>query len=228
MDFRRPAAIASMIAIALGAAACGGTDEDSEPAAGAAETQQSAPAGGQAEPAARIDQLAGERTSVALEPSFLEALESLDITPGAVGDARITEAGAAVFPITGGNVTYYEPGTVSPFVQGRIDHEGSGLSLEAGGTTVELEDFVIDPGTSILTGTVSADGEEVAQDAPLFFVDGRTLEPLETRPDGNAVLEGATVKLRAEAAQLLNDTFGTDALKKGFPVGKAKVTINTK
>ena len=44
-----------------------------------------------------------------------------------------------------------------PFVQGIIDHEGSGLSLTAGDTTVELTDFVIDPGTSELTGTVSVE-----------------------------------------------------------------------
>ena len=37
----------------------------------------------------------------------------------------------ASFPITGGNVTYYTPGTESPYVQGMIDHDGSGLSSPA-------------------------------------------------------------------------------------------------
>ena len=32
------------------------------------------------------------------------------------------------FPITGGDVTYYEPGSRDPFVEGTIEHEGSGLS----------------------------------------------------------------------------------------------------
>jgi hypothetical protein len=69
------------------------------------------------------------------------------------------------------------PGAVSPFVEGERDHDGSGLSLAAAGTTVELTDFVIDPGASVLTGTVSVDGEVAAESAPLFFLDGRTLNP---------------------------------------------------
>ena len=41
------------------------------------------------------------------------------------------------------------------------------------------------------------------------------------------MLEGTTVKLKAEAAQLLNQTFGVDALKEGLVIGVAKITINT-
>ena len=86
-------------------------------------------------------------------------------------------------------------------MQGEIDHDGAGLSLTGGGKKVELTDFVVDPGASVLTGTVSVDGEVAAQDAPLFFLDGRTLNPLEVNDDGTAVLEGTTVKLKAEAAR---------------------------
>ena len=162
-----------------------------------------------------------------LDKGFVQALTDLEVTPGPVGDAKISPSGTATFPITGGNVTYYEPGTVNPYVQGRIDHEGSGLSLEAGGKKVELTDFVVDPGKSVLTGTVSVDGKEAAADAPLFFLDGRTLEPLRTASEGRAVLEGTTVKLKAEAADLLNQTFKVDALKEGLVIGVAKITINT-
>lgn len=49
-------------------------------------------------------------TAVALDAGFMEALESLCLTPAPVGDGEITEDGSAVFPITGGNVTYFEPG----------------------------------------------------------------------------------------------------------------------
>jgi hypothetical protein len=45
--------------------------------------------------------------------------------------------------------------------------------------------------------------------------------------DGRAVLEGTTVKLKAEAGQLLNTTFGVDALKAGLVIGTAKITIDT-
>ena len=133
----------------------------------------------------------------------------------------------ASFPITGGNVTYYTPGTESPYVQGMIDHDGSGLSLTGGGKKVELTDFEVDPGKSVLTGKVTVDGAVAAESAPLFFLDGRTLKPLETNDDGTAVLEGTTVKLKAEAAELLNQTFGVDALTGGLVIGVAKITVNT-
>jgi hypothetical protein len=105
---------------------------------------------------------------------------------------------------------YYEPGSVSPFVQGQLDREGSRLSLTAAGTTVELTDFVIDPGAAVLSGTVSVDGEVAASSAPLFFLDGRTLNPLSANDNGTAVLEGTTV-----------------AFHEGMTVGIAKITINT-
>jgi len=204
-------------ALASGVAACGGDEGGS---AGQGQREQ------RPEPVAQIERLTGQSTAVRLDSGFVQALESLNVTPGTVGEGQLRN-GSLRFPITGGNVTYYEPGSVSPFVQGRISHDGSGLSLTAGGKTVELTDFVVDPGASVLTGTVSVDGDEVARNAPLFFLDGRTLDPLRTTNDGRAVLEGTTVKLRAEAAMLLNDTFGIDDLEEGLVIGRAKITVNT-
>ena len=97
-----------------------------------------------------------------------------------------------------------------------IDHDGSGLSLTGGGKKVELTDFEVDPGKSVLTGKVTVDGKVAAESAPLFFLDGRTLKPLETGDNGTAILEGTTVKLKQEAADLLNQTFGADALTGGL------------
>jgi hypothetical protein len=217
MTLRFPSTIAAVAVLALTAGACGSDDDG--------DTGQSA-AG--PEPVAQVDQLTGRSTAVTLDTGFVSALESLKVTPGPVGEATISKQGIASFPITGGNVTYYEPGTVSPFVQGEVDHDGSGLSLTAGGKKVELTDFVVDPGASVLTGTVSVDGEPAADDAPLFFLDGRTLNPLEVnQADGTAILEGTTVKLKAEAADLLNQTFGIQDLEEGLVVGVAKITINT-
>jgi len=208
-------AISALVAVlGLGAAACGDDDEQG------ATTSAAAP-----EPVAQIDPVNGRTTEVALDQGFVEALGTLKLTPAPVGDGKITKAGVARFPITGGQVTYYEPGTVAPFVQGELDHDGSGLSLTGGGKTVELTDFVIDPGASVLTGTVSVDGTVAAEDAPLFFLDGRTLQPLETTAS-TATLEGTTVKLKDEAATLLNDTFGTDALKAGLVIGVAKIDLD--
>ena len=223
MQLRTPAILATAAGLALGAAACG---DDSTSSSGqgssASQTQASKP-----EPVAQIDQLSGRSTAVELDSGFVDALASLKLTPGPVGDASIDGATAS-FPITGGNVTYYEPGTVSPYVQGEIDHDGSGLSLEGAGKTVRLTNFVVDPGASVLTGKVTVDGQEAAADAPLFFLDGRTLEPLKVnKGDGTAVLQGTSVKLKAEAADLLNQTFGVDALKEGLMIGTAKITVNT-
>ena len=215
MTHRYPSTLVAVAALALSAGACGSEDDNTAGESAAAP-----------EPVAQVDQLGGRATAVTLDSGFVSALESLKVTPGPVGDAKITKQGVASFPITGGNVTYYEPGTESPFVQGEVDHDGSGLSLTAGGKTVELTDFVVDPGASVLTGTVSVDGEVAAEAAPLFFLDGRTLEPLKTGSNGTAVLEGTTVKLKAEAAQLLNDTFKIDDLQEGLEVGVAKITIN--
>ena len=217
MRLRFPSTFAAVALLALTAGACGSDDE------GAAGDSAAAP-----KPVAQIDALTGRTTAVTLDAGFVSALESLEVTPGPVGDATISKQGVASFPITGGNVTYYEPGTVSPFVQGELDHDGAGLSLTAGGKRVELTDFVIDPGASVLTGTVSVDGEVAAEDAPLFFLDGRTLNPLQVNEsNGTAILEGTTVKLKAEAADLLNETFGIQDLEEGLVAGVATITIDT-
>jgi hypothetical protein len=221
MRLATPAAIATCATLALGAAACG-SDSSSSSGGSKSASSSSAP-----KPAAQIDQLSGRDTAVALDGGFVKALTSLKLTPAPVGDAKISSAGMATFPITGGNVTYYKPGTVSPYVQGKIDHSGSGLSLTGGGKKVQLTNFVIDPGKSVLTGKVTVDGKVAAPSAPLFFLDGRTLKPLESKSNGTAVLEGTTVKLKAEAADLLNKTFGVDALKEGLVIGTAKITVNT-
>ncbi|MDQ3632658.1 MAG: hypothetical protein M3417_15585 [Actinomycetota bacterium] len=220
MTFRTPVALLVTTALAFGAAACG-SDETGSAGGGSA--------GGDAatKPVAEVENLTGKMTEVTLDEGFVEALTSLKVTPGPVGDATI-EDGVASFPITAGNVQYFTPGTVSPFVRGIINHDGAGLSLEAGGKEVELENLDVDPGKSVLTGDVSVDGTEAAPDAPLFFLDGRTLNPLQANDDGTAVLEGTTVKLKQEAADLLNMTFDIEALKAGMVIGVAKITLNTR
>lgn len=70
------------------------------------------------------------------------------------------------------------------------------------------------------------DGKVAAESATLFFLDGRTLQPLQAQ-GSTAVLEGTTVKLKDEAATLLNDTFGTDALTGDLVIGVATITANT-
>ena len=208
MRFHKPVAAALAFSAIAGLAACGGSDDSA------------------AKPVAKIDSLSGQSTSVMLAPSFVAGLTSLKLTPAPVGTAKI-EGAVATFPITGGNVTYFTPGSVSPYVQGKISHDGSGLSLTGGGTKVELTNFVVDPAKSVLTGRVTANGKVAAESAPLFFLDGRTLKPLQTAGD-TAILEGTTVSLTKEAADLLNKTYNVTALTPFFPVGVATITVNTK
>ena len=209
------AGVAAAALLGLTLSACG-TDD---PAAANEDTP---------EPVAQVDDLSGESTAVLLDSGFVDALTSLKLTPGVVGDATLTEGGSLVFPITGGNVTYYEPGSIDPYVQGEIQHEGSGFSLTAGKTTVDLTNFRIDPGTSQLFGDVAVNGETAVEDAFLFQLDGRTLKPLQTGPGGTAILEGTKVFVSPDAADLLNKTFGTDAVTSDLLVGIATITINTK
>ncbi len=175
-------------------------------------------------PVATLSTLSGKDTQVTLDQGFLDALTSLKLTPGVTGTATLTD-GALHFPITGGNVTYYGPAsTVRPYVQGEIDHQGSGITLTGGKTVVGLSDFKIDPGMSHLTGTVTANGKLVGNDVYIFNLDGTTLKPLAKDADGSAVLEGTRVVVSPDAAALLNKTFGTDAVTNSLLVGIAKIT----
>lgn len=208
--------LAAAAALSVSLAACGSTD-DAAPAAAAPTV---------AKPVASIDALSGTSTAVKLDRGFTDALTSLKLTPGVVGTAKLTN-GSLVFPITGGNVTYFKPGTASPYVVGQIQHEGSGLSLAAGGTTVKLTNLNVDPTVSRVYGDVTVDGKVAVTSAYLFKLDGRTLKPLET-VGSTAILEGTKVEISDVAAPVLNKVFKTDAVKPGLLVGIAKITVNTK
>ncbi|TFD29435.1 hypothetical protein [Cryobacterium cryoconiti] len=205
-----------------GLAACSTTADATAPAESNSSSEEATP-----KAVASIPALSGVDTSVLLDADFAAALTSLGLTPGTVGTATLTD-GSLHFPITGGNVDYYDPEEdYRPYVQGSIEHEGSGFSLTAGETVVELTNFTIDPGTSKLFGDVSVNGESAATQVLLFNLYGGTLKPLQMDGD-NAILEGTTVHISAEAAGLLNDTFMTDAVADQLLVGIAKITVATK
>ncbi len=218
---KKSAVLALSLGLAVSLAACGGGNDT---ATGTSDTAQQPSA--EPTPVAEIDTLTGKQTAVTLDPGFLQGLTSLKLTPATLGGAKLNGAKIS-FPITGGNVTYFDPTSgVQPFVQGLINHDGSGLSLTGGGKTVELTDFVVDPAESMLTGKVTVDGKVFAESAPLFFLDGSTLNPLQVNEaDGTAVLEGTTVSLTKTAADALNMVFGVDALTEFFKVGIAEITV---
>ena len=111
---KKSAAMALSAGLVLTLAACG---EDADVNAEPTVTQDV-----DAEPVAELDELAGVSTAVDVDPSFLSSLETLEVTPGVVGDAKL-ESGVLTFPITGGEVTYYDPESGrDPFVDGAIEH----------------------------------------------------------------------------------------------------------
>jgi hypothetical protein len=215
--------------LVVGLAACSTPPKDDSSAAGtstsAATTPEAAPT-----PLATVAKLNGKDTQVKLDSGFLAALKTLGLTPGVIGTATLDgSTGTLAFPITGGNVKYYDPAaSYRPYVQGEIDHSGSGISLTAGSTTVKLTDFVIDPGTSRLTGSVQVNDGQVMKDVYIFNLDGTTLKPLQNGDNDTAILEGTTVLISPDAASLLNSTFKTTAVTDKLVVGIAKITVNTK
>ena len=212
------------LSAALGLGACSSEDSASAAPASSSSSQASRP-----EPIASLPAIpAGGSTAVALDANFVSALGTLGLTPGTIGGATLTD-GSISFPITGGTVTVFDKSSgYRPYVQGTLLHQNSGLSLTAGGTTVELTNFTVDPGTPArLFGDVAVNGQQAAASAPLFDLDGTTLNPISMDSSGNAVLQGTTVKLSPEAAGLLNQTFGTDALEGGLVIGIATITVPT-
>ena len=218
---KKSAVLAVAATLTLGLAACGNNDE--------AVGSDSGSAAASPTPAAAIDTLTGKQTAVTLDKGFLDGLTALKLTPATIGGAKLDgTTGVISFPISGGNVTYFDPASgVTPYVQGTINHDNSGLQLTgANGKVVKLENFVVDPGTSMLTGKVTVDGAVFAPSAPLFFLDGRTLKPLQVNEaDKTAVLEGTTVSLTKTAADALNMVFETTALTEFFKVGVAEITV---
>jgi hypothetical protein len=175
-------------------------------------------------PVATLTNLSGIGTQVTLDSGFVAALTSLKLTPGVTGSATLT-GGALNFPITGGNVKYFDPkAAYRPYVQGEIDHQGSGITLTSGKTVVGLSNFTIDPGLSHLTGTVTANGKVLGDNVYIFNLDGTTLQPLSKDSAGDAVLQGTRVLVSPDAAALLDKTFATTAITNTTLVGIAKIT----
>jgi hypothetical protein len=214
------------LSAALGLGACSSNDTAGNSASSSSSNTQIA----RPEPIASLPAIpAGGSTAVALDADFVAALGTLGLTPGTIGDATLAN-GSVSFPITGGTVTVFDKASgYKPYVQGTLLHQNSGLSLTAGGTTVELTNFTVDPGTPArLFGDVAVNGQQAAASAPLFDLNGSTLEPITVDSSGNAILTGTTVELSPEAAALLNTTFGTNALAGGLVIGIATITVPTK
>ncbi len=216
---------AGIVVAALAGCSQSGTGSATTSGAGTSSSASATPSAAPT-PAAVFTSVNGKTTAIALDAGFVSALTSLKLTPGTIGSATLSKAGVLTFPITGGNVTYYDPATkVRPYVQGELDHTGSGLSLTAGSTKVELKNFVIDPGNdSHVSGDVYLNGKIAAKGANLFRLDGTTLNPV-TKSGDAYVLQGTTVYVSDDAAALLNKVFKTTAVTGDLKVGIATLTV---
>ena len=175
-------------------------------------------------PVAEIKSIPGGTTAVALNADFGKALTSLKVAAAPTGTAKFDAATSTfTFPITGGHVKVYKKGDVTPYVQGELDHNGSGFSLKAGSTTVTLSNFTIDPGNnSNLKGDVAANGKSVAKQTKLFDLNGNTLQTPSVA-NNVATLTGTQVLLGKDAAALLNKTFKITQLSGGMLIGIATI-----
>ena len=167
----------------------------------------------------QVTRLAGKQTAVKLDADTAGALQSLGVSVAPVGSARFDSATSTVaFPITGGFAAIHSDKVYKPgYIAGNVVHQGSGLRFSNGSQSIEVTDFVVDPGASTLTA--SAGGKA---GIPLLSLDGTRVEV--SRSGSDVVLQGTVAKLTATGASALNSTFGVTAFKEGIPLGVVTLT----
>ena len=210
---RRLAPSLSLVAVvALATAACGGGDDDGDGAAA-----RSAAAGPQAE----FVQLTGSSTSVDLDPATAKALADNNVSLAPIAPATVSQNGGVTsvsFPITEGYVSVYDSSR-SSYIRGAFSHSG-GLRFSAGGKSLEVKDFVVNPGTSTLTATVPGGGA-----AQILDLDGTNVK-VSSDDKGRTLLDGTVAKLSQTGADALNQTFGVSLFTKGIPLGVVHVVAS--
>ncbi len=146
--------------------------------------------------------------------------------PAPAGDAKIS-GGSPRSRSRASTVTVFPPGSADPYVTGLVKHDGSGLGLTGGGTKGGAEELRRRPWHVDAHGGRA--GERQAGRAGRADLLPRRQQTAPPDTVGSAaILEGTTVSLTKEAAELLKKTFKTDALTPFFEVAIAKVTVNTK
>ena len=209
MLIRKKASIAALVGVlALTGVACGDDDSSGSSASSAAESNK----------VTAIPSLTGQGTSVKIDAGTADALKSLGVALAPIGGATFDASTSTItFPITSGYAEIHSDKNVKPgYIQGSIQHADSGFSLTAGSTKVELSNFVVDPGNSMLYGTVGGQPK-----VPLLFLDGTNVQ-IGTEGD-NVVLQGTVAKLTDTAASALNKAFNVNAIKAGLPLGVVRL-----
>jgi hypothetical protein len=217
------AALVGVLAVA--GAACGSSSSSSSNNTTAPTSSSSAPAA-TTDTVTAIPHLTGVGTTVKLNAGTVKALTSLGVKVAPTGTAKFDTATSSVtFPITSGYAEIHSNTSFKPgYILGSIEHDGSGLTFSAGGKSLSVSDFVVDPGDSMLYATVGG-----KPDIPLLYLDGANVKV--TVSGGDVILNGTVAKLTPTAATALDETFGTKAVKAGLPLGTvhlvASGTANT-
>lgn len=214
MSFKTKASIAALVgALALGSAACGDDNSSTSNASGTSAASSSG-----SDTVTAIASLKGTGTSVTIDAGTAAALKSLGVALAPTGSATFEASTSTItFPITSGYAEIHSDLSVKPgYIQGSIAHEGSGFTLTAGSTTVKLSDFIVDPGNSMLYGTVGG-----MPKVPLLSLDGADVKV--SMEGANVVLQGTVAKLTETAAGALNKAFNVTALKAGLPLGVVRL-----
>ena len=217
MNIKKRASLTALVGVlALAGAACGGDDSDSSatPASSSGSESQAQPT----DTVTAIPSLTGVGTSVILDAGTAGALKGLGVAIAPSGNAAFDASTSTItFPITGGYAEIHSNPAFKPgYIMGSVNHEGSGFTLTAGTTKVGLSDFVVDPGNSMLYGTV---GDKPG--IPLLSLDGSNVKV--SMESGNVVLFGTVAKLTDTAATALNGAFKTTAIKAGTPLGVVRL-----
>lgn len=154
-------------------------------------------------------------TTVTLSQQLVAAATSLNLSVSPISPAF---GGGATFsfPIIAGTVDLAN-------AKGEIIH-GGGLRLSAGGTRVDLKNFIIDTtgAQPVLTGVAVVNNSVVGR-IPLFKLTLPALSlPLPSRTSF-LFIPNVNLRLTAQAAAALNQSFGVTAFTENFPVGTAQV-----
>ena len=166
-------------------------------------------AGAPAAASAATADVAGGTTTLKLAPGTAKALKALGVAVSPLRPAKAGKAGVS-FPVTGGSVD-------AASGAGTIEHRG-GLRLRAGGTTVDLRNFVINAGS---TNTIGVRVGKAQLHAFRIGLDDAKV----SRRGIQTVVGNVKVTLSARGAAALNKAFGVKAFKRGLRIGTASVRV---
>jgi hypothetical protein len=202
LTLRRISVVPAVVAIALGASACGSSSSSSTTASTSTTTQAAT------SPVAVV----GQNTSVALNPVTAQALRAAGVAIAPVAPAT-AKTGVLVFPESGGQI-------VVATLSGTIDHTG-GVTLSHEGRSIVLSGFVLNTATKQITTTLAG------QSVPVFDLNLASVRRA-SGVHGTVLASNITLTLTAQAASALNSSLGITLLKEGLPFGVATLTVAVK